>query len=102
MTYETILTIGLMAAATITTRLGGLWLMGRIKMSPFVEKWFKSLPGALLTAIVTPTVLRGGSAEMIAAVAVILTMVKTKSLLLAMTIGVGVIFLIKNFSMLKE
>lgn len=99
MTNEAILTIGLMAAATITTRFGGLWLMDRIKMSPGVERWFKFLPGTLLTAIVAPTVLRGGLAEVIAAVAVILTMIKTKSLLLAMTVGVGVVFLIKNFSM---
>jgi len=97
MSSETILTIGLMAAATIATRLGGLWLMGRVKMSPFVERWFKALPGSLITAIVAPTVLSGGLAEMLAAGAVILTMIKTKSLLLAMTVGVGVIFLMKNF-----
>lgn len=97
MNNETILTIGLMAAATLAARLGGLWLMGRVKMSPFVERWFVNLPGTLLTAIVTPSVLSGGAAEMIAAAAVILTMVKTKNLLLAMTVGVGAIFLIKNF-----
>jgi len=93
---EIILTIGLMAAATIITRLGGLWLMGKVKMSPFVERWFKNLPGALLTAIVAPTILSGGLAEQIAAVVVVLTMIKTKSLLLAMSVGVGAVFLIKN------
>lgn len=97
MSTESVLTIGLMAAATIATRLGGLWLMGRVKMSPFVERWFKNLPGALITAIVAPTVLSGGAAEMSAAIAVILTMMKTKNLLLAMSVGVSVIFLIKNF-----
>lgn len=98
MSNETILTIGSMAVATITARLGGPWLMGRVKMSPFVERWFKHLPGALLTAIVAPSILSGGLAEILAAVAVISTMVKTKNLLLAMTVGVGVIFLMKNFS----
>ncbi len=97
MNNETALTIGLMAAATIATRLGGLWLMGRVKMSPFVERWFKNLPGALMTAIVAPTILSGGAAEMIAAIVVILTMIKTKNLLLAMGVGVMVIFLAKNF-----
>ncbi len=97
MSNEAILTVGLMAAATIITRLGGLWLMGKVKMSPFVERWFKNLPGALLTAIVAPTILlNGGWAEQIAAVVVVLTMIKTKSLLLAMSVGVGAVFLIKN------
>ncbi|MBA3691878.1 MAG: AzlD domain-containing protein [Acidobacteria bacterium] len=97
MTNETVLTIGLMAAATIATRLGGLWLMSRVVMSPFVKRWFKNLPGSLITAIVTPTVVSGGLAEMIAAVAVILTMIKTKNLLLAMSVGVGMVVLTKNF-----
>lgn len=97
MTNETVLTIGLMAAATIATRLGGLWLMSRVEMSPFVKRCFKNLPGSLITAIVTPTVVSGGLAEMIAAVAVILTMIKTKNLLLAMSVGVGMVVLTKNF-----
>lgn len=97
MSSETLLTIGLMALATIIARLGGLWLMKRVKMSSFTERWFRNLPGALLIAIVAPTVLNGSVAETVAALVVILMMIKTKNLLLAMCAGVATVFLVKNF-----
>lgn len=96
MRNEVLLTICLMALATIVARLGGLWLMGQIKMSPFIERWFKGLPGALLTAIVTPHIINGGMAEMITAIVVVLTMTRTKSLLLAMFAGITTVFIVKN------
>ena len=97
MTNETVLTIALMAFATILTRVSGLWLMGKVKISPFIERWLRYLPGSLLTAIVTPSILSGGLAEIVAAFAVVLAMVKTKNVLVAMMAGVVAIFLIKTF-----
>jgi uncharacterized membrane protein len=45
-----------MAAATYATRAGGLWLAGRLRLSDRTAAWMQSLPGALLVAIVAPTV----------------------------------------------
>jgi uncharacterized membrane protein len=95
MSIESVVTIGLMTVATIATRLGGLWLIGRVKMSPFVERWLKALPCALITAIVAPTVLGGGTSAALGAVAVILTMARTRSLLLSLAAGVGAVFVTK-------
>lgn len=97
MRSEAVLTILLMAAVTALLRLSGLWLMGQVKMSPFVERWLKNLPGSLVLAIVAPTVLTGGLSEILATLAVILVMVRTKNLLLAMGAGAGAIFLARNF-----
>ena len=97
MNSSALLTIFLMAGATAATRLGGLWLMGKIKMSPFVERWLENLPGSLVLAIVAPTIFSGNLAELLAAIAVILTMIFTKNLLLAMIVGSGVVFLARNF-----
>ncbi len=84
MRSEAVLTILLMAAVTALLRLSGLWLMGQVKMSPFIERWLKNLPGSLVLAIVAPKVLTGGLPEILATLGVILVMVKTKNLLLAM------------------
>ncbi len=97
MNNEAVLTILLMALATVVTRLGGLWLMGRIKMSPFVKRWLENLPGSLVLAIVAPTILSGNPAGLLAAAAVILTMILTRNLLLAMIAGSGMIAVIRNF-----
>ncbi len=97
MRSEAVLTILLMAAVTALLRLSGLWLMGQVKMSPFVERWLKNLPGSLVLAIVAPTVLTGGLPEILATLAVILVMVRTKNLLLGMGAGAGAIFLARNF-----
>ncbi len=97
MRSEAVLTILLMAAVTALLRLSGLWLMGQVKMSPFIERWLKNLPGSLVLAIVAPTVLTGGLPEILATLAVILVMVMTKNLLLAMGAGAGAIFLARNF-----
>ncbi len=97
MNNEAVLTILLMGLVTVVTRLGGLWLMGKIKMSPFVKIWLENLPGALVLAIVAPTILSGNPAEILAAAAVILTMILTRNLLLAMIAGSGIIAVMRNF-----
>jgi Branched-chain amino acid transport protein (AzlD) len=51
-----------MAAATYATRAGGLWLAGRLRLSDRAAAWMQSLPGALLVAIVAPTVVAAGPA----------------------------------------
>lgn len=97
MNNEVFVTISLMAAATIFTRLGGLWLMGRVKISPLVERWLKNLPGSLMIAIITPGILTGRLAESLAAAAVILVMLLNKNVMVAMAAGVVVVFLVRNY-----
>ncbi len=54
---------------TYLTRIGGIWLMGRVTPSPRVEAWLRNIPGAVLVAIVAPDALTHGPADALAAVA---------------------------------
>ncbi|HET7477995.1 MAG TPA: AzlD domain-containing protein [Rubrobacteraceae bacterium] len=93
----TMLTILLMALATYATRAGGLWLTSRLKMSGRVEAWLNYVPGAILISLVAPTVLAGGIADTLAAVAVLIVALRTGSLPAAMVTGVGAVLLFRTF-----
>ncbi len=86
-----------MAFAAYATRAGGLWLMGFVKLSPRVEAWLRALPGAVMVALVAPEVVSGGMAAAVAALATALVAIRTKNLLLAMVVGVGVILAVRHF-----
>lgn len=91
-----LLTIVGMALITYTTRAGGLWLMRRISPSPRVEAWLRQIPGALLVSIVAPAVLASGLAPVLAALGTVLVMLRTRNLLLAMVVGVGVVWVLRH------
>ncbi len=92
---QALLTIALMALATYATRSGGLWLASRLALSARMEAWLGYIPGAILVSLVAPTVLTGGLAETLAAVAVILVALRTGSLPVAMVAGVGAVVVLR-------
>lgn len=96
MTTDAVVTILLMALVTVLTRTGGLWLMGRIKMSPFVSRWLRHLPGSLILAIITPSVLTGNLTEIAAALMVLGAMLATRNFMLSLAVGVGAVYLGRN------
>ena len=91
----TLLTILGMALVTYATRAGGFWLMGLVTPSPRVEAWLKQIPGAVLVALIAPTVLASSIAETIAAVATVLVAIRTKNVLIAMLVGVATVALLR-------
>ena len=91
----TILTILGMALVTYATRAGGFWLMGLVTPSPRIETWLKQIPGAVLVAIIAPTVLASSVAETLAAVATVLVAIRTKNVLIAMLVGVATVALLR-------
>ena len=91
----TILTILGMALVTYATRAGGFWLMGLVTPSPHVEAWLKQIPGAVLVALIAPTVLASSVAETLAAVATVLVAIRTKNVLIAMLVGVAAVALLR-------
>ena len=80
-----------MALVTYLTRIGGLWLMSRITLSKRMRAWLGYLPGAMIVAIIAPTVLSTGFAEAGAALATVLVAARTRNMLLSMIVGVGVV-----------
>jgi uncharacterized membrane protein len=94
----TLLAIVLMALATYVTRAGGLWLANRFDLSERAGAWLDAIPGAILVSLVAPTVLTGGPAEALAAVAVVVVSLWTGSLPLAMVTGVGTVVLLRSLA----
>jgi branched chain amino acid efflux pump len=92
----TLLAILLMALATYATRAGGLWLASRFDLSERAGAWLEQIPGAILISLVAPTVLTGGPAEALAALAVVLVALRTGSLPAAMATGVAVVLILRN------
>jgi uncharacterized membrane protein len=91
----TLITIVGMALVTFATRAGGFWLMGLFTPSPRIEAWLKQIPGAVLVAIIAPTVLASSVAETLAAVATVLVAIRTKNVLIAMLVGVTTVALLR-------
>jgi uncharacterized membrane protein len=85
-----------MALVTYATRAGGLWLMGRVPMSSRVEAWLRQVPGAILVSIVAPTALARGPADALAAAATALVALRTRSLVLAMLVGVAAVWALRR------
>lgn len=84
-----------MAAATYATRAAGLFLVGRMRLSPRAESFLAAIPGAVIVSIIAPTVLTRGPAEALAALSTLATAAKTRSLPLAMAVGVGAVWALR-------
>src|SRR5439155_21444413 len=84
----TLITILGMALVTYSTRAGGFWLMGLVTPSSRIKAWLKQIPGAVLVAIIAPTVIASSLAETLAALATLLVAIRTKNVVLAMLVGV--------------
>ncbi len=91
----TLITIVGMALVTYATRAGGFWLMGLVSPSPRIEAWLKQIPGAVLVAIIAPTVLASSVAETLAAIATVLVVIRTKNVLIAMLVGITTVALLR-------
>ncbi len=91
----TFLTILGMALVTYATRAGGFWLIGLLTPSPRIEAWLKQIPGAVLVALIAPTILASSIAETLAAVATVLVAIRTKNVLIAMLVGVATVALLR-------
>jgi uncharacterized membrane protein len=90
-----LMTILGMALVTYATRAGGFWLMGFVTPSPRIEAWLRQIPGAVLVAIVAPTVLASSLAETLAALATVLVAIRTKNVLIAMLVGVATVAILR-------
>ena len=80
-----------MAVVTYATRAGGLWLANRLTMSKRVENGMRHMPGAVLSALIAPSLLTGRATEPVAALVTVLVVLRTGSLLVAMLAGIAVV-----------
>lgn len=100
MSAEALLTILGMAAVTYLIRVSGLLLANRLPQRGFVAAFMTYLPGAVLAALVAPTLLlKGGPAEWLAALVVLGLHVLTRNLFVAMVGGVVAVFVARHFGL---
>ena len=95
MRTDALLAILAMAIVTYTTRSGGLFLMGRLPSSPWLEASLRHLPGALLIFLIAPLALRDGPAGVLAGAAVALVALRTGKMLPALLVGVALVALLR-------
>lgn len=92
----TLATIVGMGIVTYATRAGGIWAIQRVEVSERLEAALEVLPGAILISLVAPAVVFGGAPEWLAAIAVLLVAVRTGSIVLAMAVGMGVVWFVRT------
>lgn len=87
---NTFLAILAMAAATILTRVSGIFLFSRLSLSDETREALDAIPPAVLMAVIAPTALATGWAETIACGATALAALRLP-LLPAVAVGVGAV-----------
>lgn len=92
---EAVVAILCMAVATYATRAAGLFLVGRMNLTPRAESFLAAIPGAVIVSIIAPSVLTQSPAEALAALATLGIAAKTRSLPLAMAVGVGTVWALR-------
>ncbi|MXV63557.1 AzlD domain-containing protein [Natronorubrum sp. JWXQ-INN-674] len=80
-----------MAAVTVLTKVGGIWVVRRIELSDRLEAGLNVLPGAIVIAVLGPELAAGGPAEWGAAGLVLVVMWRTENILLALVAGVAAV-----------
>ncbi|MGD8563650.1 MAG: AzlD domain-containing protein [Desulfarculaceae bacterium] len=84
-----------MALATYATRAGGLLILGRVRPSPRLSAWLGHIPGSVLASIVAPVLLTTGPAEALAGLLTALVAWRTRSMPLAMVVGVASVWMLR-------
>jgi len=88
-------TIAGMAVVTYLTRVGGVWLAGRVARPERLEEWLRPVPGALLAAVVAPAAVGAGWQGVVGLAVVVCVMARWGNLLLAAGLGTGLVVLLR-------
>lgn len=93
---DSVVVILAMAVVTYAFRGGGYWLMGRVTLSPRLEAGLAYLPGAVITALVVPSMLEARFPGVVGVVVVAICMRIRPNLLLAMLAGILTVWIIRQ------
>jgi uncharacterized membrane protein len=81
--------IALMAVATYLLRAGGLFLAGRVPLTPKVERFLESLAGSILISLVVAMAVQGGPVTALAILAAVAVVLATKQSIAAIAAAVA-------------
>ena len=96
MTDPWMVIIGL-AIATFVIRLGGVYLGQGLPREGGWARALNALPGCLIVALVSVSLLSGGPREWFAGAIAVVVAIVTRSLPLTMAAGIAVIWLLRQF-----
>jgi uncharacterized membrane protein len=77
----------LMALATLATRIGGIWIMSYVALTPRIEAFLKYMAASVFISIIVPSTILATPRIWLAVSAAGVTMIVTRSALTAMLIG---------------
>jgi uncharacterized membrane protein len=89
----------LLMLVTIATRVGGVWIMSYVKITPRIEAFLKYMATSVLISIVVPTTLAASPRIWIAVGAAAVAMIATGSALTAMLIGTALAAFARGFGL---
>jgi uncharacterized membrane protein len=99
MSLEMLVALFGMAVATYATRVFGAWLAGRVALTGRLRAGLNALPGAVIVSLVAPTLTGGTIGDWVAAVATVAATIKTRSVLVAMLVGVGTVVAFRTLAL---
>jgi uncharacterized membrane protein len=88
-----------MAAATLTTRFAGYWLMGHIPMTRRVRRCLEILPGAIMAAAIVPIVAKVGPSALIGVVVAAASMMVKRNEFLAVGLALVAVSFARAYGM---
>jgi uncharacterized membrane protein len=81
--------IALMALATYLLRAGGLFLAGRVPLTPRVERFLESLAGSILISLVVAMAVQGGPVTALAILLAVAVVLATRQSIAAIAAAVA-------------
>jgi uncharacterized membrane protein len=97
--FAAISAVLLLMLVTIATRVGGVWIMSYVEITPRVEAFLKYMATSVLISIVVPTTLAASPRIWIAVGAAVIAMIATGSALSAMLIGTALAAFARGFGL---
>ena len=88
----------LLTLVTMATRLGGVWIMSYVEITPRIEAFLKYMAVSVLISIVVPTTIAGAPRIWIAVAAAAIVAAVTRSALSAMLVGAALAAAVKNLA----
>ena len=91
--------VALLAAVTMATRIGGVWIMSTIAITPRIEAFLKTMSVSVLVSIVATTTWAAGPRIWMAVATAAVVMVATRSAVGAMLAGTAVAAAARGFGL---
>lgn len=88
--FGVLIAIATMAFVTVLTRFSGHWMMGRVTLTPRIQRMLEALPGSVVAALVMPVMIKDGLPATVAMIAVAVLMIWRRNEFLALASGIAI------------